>query len=388
MENNNELNNLTCQIKEHTNMKIIGFCIEDNCVYKNKFACQECFFDIHSGHKLIKIEKLNEIIQSKLRDYKNYLEEEKKSNDLNAKFENIQKSNLDGLKKKIISEIDEKIGEYKEKLKRKMKGNNNNNIDNINTSMIRHYEEFFVGNAAPVQRPDLFKLSEICFSIFKDKDKLLLNNNSNIDNNKNKRFYEELNKSTEDFLKSQYILISKYIKQNFLISKYAFEWCKKIYGGYDFFYELTNNNTKATKKLSQGTMTVLRSKEPIYDNHLYRLKFRIGIKNMGDFDVGIGTDKTGESCWLRTKESICLSNTGVINMDINVDNSNKLKDRDIVDLEINTKIGNKTFKGSINNNLVFLIDIEIKDTIFIMAAMRNVGSFIELEAYEIIPLDE
>ena len=55
-QNNNELNNLTCQIKEHSNMKIIGFCIEDNCVYKNKFACQECFFDIHSGHKLIKIE--------------------------------------------------------------------------------------------------------------------------------------------------------------------------------------------------------------------------------------------------------------------------------------------------------------------------------------------
>ena len=127
MEHNYELNNLTCQIKDHSNMKIIGFCVQENCLNKNKFACQECFFDNHSGHKLIKIEKLNEIIQSKLRDYKNYLEEEKKSNDLNAKFENIQNSNLDGLKKKIIYEIDEKNREYKEKLKRKMKGNNNNN---------------------------------------------------------------------------------------------------------------------------------------------------------------------------------------------------------------------------------------------------------------------
>ena len=139
--------------------------------------------------------------------------------------------------------------------------------------------------------------------------------------------------------------------------------------------------------MSQGTMTVLRSKEPLYDNHLYKFKFKIGLKNVGDYDVGIGTDKTGDSCWLRTKESICISNTGVINMDINMDNSIKLKDKDIVDLEINTKNGNKSFKGYINKKLVCLIDFDIKDNIFIMAAMRNVGSFIEVDSYEIIPLD-
>ena len=44
MENNNELNNLTCQIKDHSNLKIIGFCIDPNCNSNNKFACQECFF--------------------------------------------------------------------------------------------------------------------------------------------------------------------------------------------------------------------------------------------------------------------------------------------------------------------------------------------------------
>ena len=70
MESNNELNNLTCQIKEHSNLKIIGFCIDQNCNANNKFACQECFFDIHSGHKLMKITKLNSIIQNKLKDYK------------------------------------------------------------------------------------------------------------------------------------------------------------------------------------------------------------------------------------------------------------------------------------------------------------------------------
>ena len=58
MEHNYELNNLTCPVKDHSNMKVIGFCVQENCLNKNKFACQECFFDSHSGHKLIKIENI------------------------------------------------------------------------------------------------------------------------------------------------------------------------------------------------------------------------------------------------------------------------------------------------------------------------------------------
>ena len=385
MENNNELNNLTCQIKEHSNLKIIGFCVDENCNSNNKFSCQECFFDNHSGHKLIKIEKLNDIIQNKLKNYKNILEDERKKAELYDKYEKQGIANLEKLKKKIISEIEEKINEYKNKYKMKLQSiiNNDNKI-NIN---MKHYEEFFVGNAAPIQRPDLSKLSEICAKIYKEKDYKNVGINNNDINNKMRLLYEESNKSLEDFLKIQYKSINTYINQQFLASKSVFEWCKKTYGGYDFFYELTNDNTKATKKFSQGTMTVLRAKEPLYDNHLYRLQFRIGLKNVGDYDVGIGTDKTGESCWLRTKESICISNTGVINLDINMDNSIKLKDKDIVNLEINTQIGKKTFKGYINKKLVCLIDFDIQDEIFIMAAMRNVGSVIELESYEIFPLN-
>ena len=386
MENNNELNNMTCQIKEHSNLKIIGFCIDENCHSINKFACQECFFDNHSGHKLIKIEKLNDIIQNKLKDYKNILEDEKKRAELYDKYEKDGMSTLEKLKQKIFSEIEQKINEYKDKLKKKLQGiNNNENKININ---MKHYEEFFVGNAAPIQRPDLTKLSEICSKIYKEKDNKNEGLNYNdYNNNKIRLLFEESSKSTADFLKAEYISINSYIKQRFLISRFVFEWCRKTYGGYDFFYELANDNTKATKKISQGTMTVLRAKEPLYDNNLYRLQFRIGLKNVGDYDVGIGTDKTGDSCWLRTKESICISNTGVINLDINMDNSIKLKDKDVINLEINTQIGKKTFKGFINKKLVCMIDFDIQDNVYVMAAMRNVGSFIELESYEIFPLN-
>ena len=384
MENNDELNNLTCQIRDHSNLKIIGFCIEENCQNKNKFACQECFFDNHSGHKLIKIEKLSEIIQTKLKYYKNFIEEERKNNELLAKFDNLQTNYLEQLKQRINAEIDEKIKQFRDKSKIKLKGIINSS-DKINNN-IKNYEEFFIGNAAPVQKPDAFKLSEICTCIYKDKDSFIEQKEVK-DNNKIKHLYEDSLKTLENFIKSQYTNLSKYISSNFLEAKSSFSWCKKTYGDYGFFYELSNNNTKAIKKLSQGTMTVLRSKEMLYDNYLYKLRFKIGLKNLSDYDVGIGTDRTGESCWLRTKESICISNTGVINLDINMDNSVKLKDKDIVDLEINTKLGNKYFKGYINSKLICLIDFDIQD-IFIMAAMRNVGSYIDLESYEAIPLNE
>ena len=71
-----------------------------------------------------------------------------------------------------------------------------------------------------------------------------------------------------------------------------------------------------------------------------------------------------------------------------MDNSIKLKDNDVINLEINTKVGSKYFKGFINNVLVCLIDYDFDaKEVFVMAAMRNVGSFIELEEYDISPLD-
>lgn len=64
---------------------------------------------------------------------------------------------------------------------------------------IKNYEEFFVGNAAPVQRPDLVKLSDICYNIYSDKEPIIKNDNFDI--NKIKHLYEEYNRQAEEFLK-------------------------------------------------------------------------------------------------------------------------------------------------------------------------------------------
>lgn len=115
----NELNNLTCQINEHSHAKIIGYCIEEGCTSNNKFMCQECFFDVHSGHKVIKIDNLSNIIQNKLKEYYNSLEEDKKNKSFYSIYENNQILNLKRIKEKIVNEIDNKINLYKEHIKKK-----------------------------------------------------------------------------------------------------------------------------------------------------------------------------------------------------------------------------------------------------------------------------
>jgi len=62
----------------------------------------------------------------------------------------------------------------------------------------------------------------------------------------------------------------------------------------------------------------------------------------------------------------------------------RLKDNDIVDLEICTKIGNKTFKDSINNKSVCSFSFNLDD-IYVMASMSKISSYIEVLEYYIIP---
>ena len=131
-------------------------------------------------------------------------------------------------------------------------------------------------------------------------------------------------------------------------------------------------------------MTILRAKDKLENNFRYKIKFKLGLKSGGDFDVGIGPEKCRDRCWLRTRESICISNVGIMNLDINMDNSTKLKINDIIDLEINTE-EKKYFKGFINDKLVCLLDFDLND-IYIMAAMSNNSNFIEIFKYDVSPI--
>ena len=262
-----------------------------------------------------------------------------------------------------------------------------------------------MGNAAPLQKPDLNKLSEICFNLYKDTNNS--NNEKQISKSKDDNqlekpslqnktnfnlSFEYFNKIFDNFIKEEKVSASKYINtkflnipENYFCNKPKFEWCEVTYYGYDFFYELTNNKAKGTKILSNGTMTILRAKEILENNFIYKIKFKIGLIRGGDFDLGIGTNKCGDSCWLRNKESICISNIGIMNLDINMDNSIQLKNNDIIDLEISTRENQKYFKCFVNDTLVCLLDFELND-VYIMAAMRNNSNFIEVLKYDVSPI--
>ena len=405
MEPSLELDSLNCQHPGHSGSQILGFCIDEKCKETNKFACSECIFDVHSLHRLVKIKELNNLIQTKYKVYKQNLEEEKKIIEVYkaSELESIEK--IEKLKKDVINEIENKTNNFIQELKNKY-----NELINFNAkdfANIKDYEEFFIGNAAPIQKPDHSKLSEICFNIYKEGNKSSGGTPSEgastekpskkqkeqkeKKEQKNNFILDNFKKEFENYIKDQFSSIQKYINDNYLImpnnffNSKGFEWCEQTYSGYDFFYELSNNKTKGVKTLSNGTMTILRAKEMLENNHLYKIKFKIGLRNNGDFDVGIGTEKVGDSCWLRTKESLCISNTGVLNLDLNMDNSITLRDKDIVYLEISTEEGNKYFEGHINGKLICKLDFYL-DNVYIMAAIRNTNNFIEVLEYKDSPL--
>jgi hypothetical protein len=351
------------------------------------------------------MKELKEFIEKRFKDYEKKAEEEKEINEIYIKNEEILFKKLEQLKKEINKAIEVKIIDFKTDLLKEYY--NLKNINNKNNfSALKEFEEMFSNNAAPTMKPELVNLSKICNNLIKEanskealletkkaesKDKETDDGNIKPPNSIKKNIgdpnLDKFNEKFDELVKNQLSSINKYINENFLVStndlkiKFNnFEWCYQTYSGYDFFYELSDNKLKGTKISSNGTMTILRAKEELKENYIYNIKFKIGLKNGGDLDVGIGTDKVGDSCWLRTKESLCISNKGIINLDMIMDNITTLKDNDVLDIEIKTGVKERYLKAILNNTLICHLDFELKN-VFIMAAIRNIGNFIEVLEY-------
>lgn len=402
MEFSLKLNNLNCQKENHKESEIVGFCVDENCQEQNKFVCLDCLFDIHQKHKLVKLKDLNDIIENRYKNYKKKNEEEKELIEVYKKNEEYQLKKLKKFKNEINKVLEVKIINFMNDLKKiytdyRKKNNNENKYSNI-----KEFENFFTSNAAPTTKPELTKLSEICANLYKEgyiKEEILekrnekretdkgdSNNPLNVSENKIEMnsSIDNFNKKLDELIKEQLGLMTKYIEENILVISdnclsipYKFEWCSRSYTDDGFLYELTNNNKTGTKILKDRIMTILRAKEEIKNNSIYNIKFKIGLRKEGDFDVGIGTEKEANTCWLRNSESLSISNSGIRNLGLIMDNASKLKDNDILDIEINTKEKEKYFKAFLNNKLICMLDIEFNNP-FIMAAIRNTGNYIEV----------
>jgi len=405
MDTSLEIKTLNCIIQGHDETPIIGLCIDDNCTDKNKFLCSDCFFDVHFGHKAIKIKELNNLIQTRNNDYKQYYEEEQKILGIYNEHELNQKEKVYKLKRDIINKMEKNIDNFFEGLNKKCNELKNKNIRDFES--FKEYKNFCKNNVSiSDQDLDLCKMAELCLNIRKEineekekeKEKemvkgvngeqeiLQIENIEKINNE-----LEQLNKNINNYIENQSSSITNYISENFLkMSKYVFnnkrnfEWCNKIYYTYGFYYELSNNNSKAKKVQKDTWWSILRSKEKLENNFIYKIKCKIGLSKGGGFDIGIGREQTGNYYNLQNKESLCISTTGIMDSGNSIGTCH-LKDNDIVDIEICTKIGNKTFKGSINNKFICSIIFNLDD-IYIMASMKSISNYIEVLEYYVIPL--
>ena len=395
-----EIKGLNCKVQGHDGTSIIGFCIYESCSNENKFVCSECFFDTHFTHKVIKIKELNNLIQIKNNDYKQYFEEEQKILGIYYEHELNLKEKVYKLKRDIINKMEKNVDNFLKDLN--MKYNDLINKNTRNFGSLKEFKIFCKDNVSiSAQDLDLNKLTKLCHHIHKEvneekekakkedgKQKSFKNENNqeindeleflkeNFDN-----YLNEQSSSFTNFVNDKFLKMSEYVFNN----KRNFEWCNKTYGNLGFYYELSNNNSKAIRVERDGYWTILRSKEKLENNLKYKIKCKIGLSKGGDFDIGIGNDHTGNNCYLRTNGSLCISTSGIINSGKTIE-SCQLKDNNVVDLEICTpKIGNKTFKGSINNKPVCSINFNIDD-VYIMAAMNTISNSIEVLEYYVVPL--
>lgn len=391
----NDLPNLICHIPDHGKSKIVGFCIDDLCNEENKFVCVNCFFDPHSQHKIIKIDKLDKLLISKLTEYRKHKEEIKISKKIYIDKEKEISNKIDTLKNNINKIIDEKISIFKEDLFKKFENMNKNTT---NFENIKNFENFIISNQEPANQNKLTELSTIYSEIYleycneidkknEEEKEITINEIEEKTNKELNNILTNFNKQFENYSTNQLQEISNFLNKNFLTIPNnfmtplkVFEWCKKTYQGYDFLYEISEK--KITKNKLQGTMTVARCSNCFEKNYKYIIECKIGFKYGGDLDIGVGNDKAGETCWLRSRNSCGLSTSGIYNKDQIFCNKKCLKDEDKVKMEIIFGDKKKNFKGFINDEEVCNFELDIEN-VYLMVAIRNQGNFVEIIKSEI-----
>ena len=66
------LSNQVCLNPKHSNNKLLGICVDANCKEEHKFFCDECLFDLHNGHKILKIKAVDEFLNKEINKHKDF----------------------------------------------------------------------------------------------------------------------------------------------------------------------------------------------------------------------------------------------------------------------------------------------------------------------------
>ena len=338
--NDFNLNKINCFELNHQNNPILGICNDPKCDNNNKFMCVDCIFGNHSGHIGIKINEIEKIVSKKLEEY------HKQNENFNKNYNEF----------KIF--LRNKVNELKDKINNYIEDYYTNFLKKINQICIINEIDNIQKKYPPKNKEDLNKLGKELLDLYNNKNN---NNNSEI-KLPNLKIYEKL---VIDEIKNCENYLIKFKESP--IDLEEFKWSTKTYGEYGFYYKLEENNTKVTKISEKGTITICRTISPLKLGYKYKLDYFIYYIN-GDFDVGFGDDNIGNSCWLSTQKSYCVSNRGIyvsgINKNSNVNIKNIKKISFIIDLK---KFlydiyfdDNKMYSFSFESNLIYYPMIAIR----------------------------
>ena len=369
-----------CTIENHEGLNLIGVCIDKSCKTVNKLVCSECIFDIHEQHKLIKLKNIEEKINETFR--RNMLENQENMIEMRMK-EIIQ--TVDQEVVKLTTNLIEIINTKKEKLLTNIQ-------DNINEKRKKDLEGFDISILTKKSLWDMSPEESASFINFVNtnfsnknlsqsnlvSEKSLMDHLNETDTNIKSHLAEMKKKITEYI--NEYLFVNAVVLPTINIK---FEWSTKIYGSYQFYYTLLNNNLTAKKELQEGTITVVRSKEMLSPGNNYLIEFLVEFKKLGDYDIGIGSDSVGNSCWLRAKGCVGITNMGVYNDGKIVDSSFKLSDGDYIIFEVNLRNKeNKFVKITKNKTISKEYKINLVD-IYVLSAIRNAENAVTITKYYI-----
>jgi len=371
------LSALSCPIESHLNSPLFGFCIDANCKNPQKFLCNDCIFDNHNGHKIARLKLVDEILNneklksqnlsdSKIAEFIRQIERT-----FSEETEKIRDSTMETLKKFSIEFLSQTNNDLFEDLKSQK---NSNNLEFLNYKQLKDlsFEESSTLtqiileniNKAPEQKdPQNQKINLVENQIEPLKVAL-----------------QTLNKSIESLISEKLKTFKPETFFHFDFRMFPLEWVEKAYSTYEFYFELTQDNKNACKIKSQGTMTIVRSKEPLELGFCHFIEVVPNWKSGQDFDVGFGNDSVGKLCWLRVPNAYGITTNGIYcngerKSDICLGDGKKVK------FEVNLKEKVQKCKMFLEFEMVWEMTFEEKE-LFLMAGIRGLKDSIRITNYK------
>lgn len=368
-----KLSQQSCPIETHTN-PLIGYCIEPQCKNPHRFFCCECLFENHNGHKMVKINKVDNIV-----------------NEERSKSQSLSDSKIAEFLKQVERTFAEESEKIKEMMALSLKKTTGEFLAQLNQDLFEELKsqknsnnlEFL--NYKGLKEMDQAESSALNSVIIEGVN----NNNPNPEHPEllPEVKIEPLKLALQGIQKSLEATLVEKLKGfkpeaffNFDYRHFPLEWVQKTYSTYEFYFELSDNNKSATKVKSGGTMTIVRSKELLEIGFLHQIELMVTWKSTQDLDVGFANDGVGKLCWLRVPNSYGITSSGIYcngekKSDIGLTDGKKVR------FDLNLREKPMKCKIFLDFEMVWEMNIDEKE-IYLMAGMRGLKDAVKIIGYK------